>query len=76
MESLRRKGSVAFALLTTFDGIDPLAAVVLEMHFLLGAASSWKMRKEGDKDTCTTRFQLILPVRSQKPPNFKVVREW
>ena len=23
-----------------------------------------------------TRFQLILPVRSQKPPNFKVVREW
>ena len=45
MESLRRKGSVAFALLTTFDGIDPLAAVVLEMHFLLGAASSWRMRK-------------------------------
>ena len=45
MESLRRKGSVAFALLTTFDGIDPLAAVVLEMHFLLGAASSWTMRK-------------------------------
>ena len=23
-----------------------------------------------------TRFQLILPVRSQNPPNFKVVTEW
>ena len=23
-----------------------------------------------------TRFQLILPVQSQKPPNFKVVIEW
>ena len=26
--------------------------------------------------TDTTRFQLILPDRSQNPPNFKVVREW
>ena len=23
-----------------------------------------------------TRFQVILPVRCQNPPNFKVVREW
>ena len=25
------------------------------------------------RQTCMTRFQLILPVQSQKPPNFKVV---
>ena len=25
---------------------------------------------------CTTRFQLILPVDSQKPPNFTPVIEW
>ena len=49
MTSAVRKGSVAFALLTTFDGIDPLAAVVVEMHFLLSGSSLILDDEEGDK---------------------------
>ena len=49
------------------------------MFFINSDGSRWRVRLYSDPPSIksnTTRFQLILPVPKQKPPNFKVVIEW